>query len=133
MQLCTNILRIQIPILYNLRIYLVNKLEINVFYCYSEQVLQGFRYKELNILFATNVLEEGLDVPQCNLIIRFDLPLTPRSYIQSKGRARNKEAMLYHMIQKVDTVAVLLFISMCAARKIVPAMLCTCYNFSCTM
>jgi endoribonuclease Dicer len=37
---------------------------------------------------ATQVLEEGVDVPSCHLVIRFDLPATARGFIQSRGRAR---------------------------------------------
>ena len=34
------------------------------------------------------MVEEGVDVPKCNAVIRFDFPPNFRSYIQSKGRAR---------------------------------------------
>ncbi|XP_049936227.1 serine/threonine-protein kinase prp4-like isoform X17 [Nymphaea colorata] len=43
--------------------------------------------KKVNLLFAINVAEEGLDIQTCCLIICFDLPSTVASYIQSKGRA----------------------------------------------
>ena len=56
----------------------------------QEEVLRKFRGHELNLLVATSVVEEGLDVPKCNLVVRFDFPKTFQSYVQSKGRARAK-------------------------------------------
>ena len=39
-------------------------------------------------LVCTDVLEEGIDITQCNLVIRFDEIVVFRSWVQSKGRAR---------------------------------------------
>ncbi|XP_071962974.1 endoribonuclease Dicer-like isoform X2 [Antedon mediterranea] len=54
----------------------------------QEEILRRFRRHETNLLFATSVIEEGVDVPRCNVVVRFDLPQHYRSYTQSKGRAR---------------------------------------------
>lgn len=56
------------------------------------QVLDHFKQKQVNVLFSTNVIEEGIDVPECTLVIMFDIPQNYRSYIQSKGRARHKDS-----------------------------------------
>lgn len=58
----------------------------------QEEVLKNFRMHECNLLVATSVLEEGIDIPKCNLVIRFDQPLTYNSYVQSKGRAKMSKA-----------------------------------------
>ncbi|RYP40530.1 hypothetical protein DL767_001659 [Monosporascus sp. MG133] len=35
--------------------------------------MSRFRQGQLNCLFATSIAEEGLDIPDCNIVIRFDL------------------------------------------------------------
>lgn len=63
-----------------------------------------FKHGELNCLFATSVAEEGLDIPDCNLIIRFDLYHSAIQYIQSRGRARHEESIYVHMIEEHNAV-----------------------------
>jgi len=52
------------------------------------ETLLQFKLGRYNVLFATDVVEEGLDVKACQYIINFDMPLTVRSYMQRRGRAR---------------------------------------------
>ncbi|XP_022645213.1 endoribonuclease Dicer-like isoform X2 [Varroa destructor] len=59
----------------------------------QRKVMADFREGIYNLIFATSVIEEGMDVPVCNLIVRFDLPPDVRSYTQSKGRARAKPSL----------------------------------------
>ena len=46
------------------------------------------------LLFVT-----GVDVPKCNLVVRFDAPDNYRSYVQSKGRARAPNSHYIMLVQ----------------------------------
>lgn len=66
----------------------------------QESVMENFRAGIINIIFATSAAEEGIDIPQCNLVVRFDLYKTPIQYTQSRGRARMKDSIFAHMVEK---------------------------------
>ena len=63
------------------------------------KTLLDFRKGHINCLFATSIAEEGLDVPECNLVVRFDPCKTMIQYIQSRGRARQKNSRFVHMLE----------------------------------
>nr|XP_034838755.1 endoribonuclease Dcr-1 [Maniola hyperantus] len=58
----------------------------------QEEVLKKFRMHECNLLLATSVLEEGIDLPRCNLVVRWDLPPSYRSHGLCRSRARAPRA-----------------------------------------
>ena len=49
----------------------------------------SFRNGMSNCIVATDVIDEGVDIPSCTLIVRYYAPMDFRAYIQSKGRARH--------------------------------------------
>lgn len=63
------------------------------------KAVSDFRKGKLNCIFSTSVAEEGLDIPQCNLVARFDLYRTMIGYVQSRGRARHQNSRYLHMIE----------------------------------
>ncbi|XP_031782799.1 endoribonuclease Dicer [Nasonia vitripennis] len=56
---------------------------------WNDEVLTKFRNGVANCVVATDVVDEGVDIPSCTLIVRYYAPMDFRAYIQSKGRARH--------------------------------------------
>lgn len=65
----------------------------------QQRTVHQFHAGELNVLVATSIAEEGLDIPDCNMIVRFDLYHTMIQYIQSRGRARLRDSKYFHMVE----------------------------------
>ncbi|XP_024024528.1 endoribonuclease Dicer homolog 2 isoform X2 [Morus notabilis] len=68
----------------------------------QNEIVGEFREGVVNIIVATSILEEGLDVQSCNLVVRFDPSSTVCSFIQSRGRARKKNSDYVLMIESGD-------------------------------
>ncbi|CAB3402204.1 unnamed protein product [Caenorhabditis bovis] len=69
------------------------------------EVLRKFQRSDLNVLIATSVLEEGVDVKQCNVVVKFDRPLDVRSFVQSRGRARRVGAKYVIFVEEKEVDA----------------------------
>ena len=77
--------------------------EISKFYI-IHWLIDWFRFRNgtANCVVATDVVDEGVDIPSCTLILRYDLPMDFRGYIQSKGRARDKAGKYVMLLSRRD-------------------------------
>uniref|UniRef100_T1J2F6 ribonuclease III n=1 Tax=Strigamia maritima TaxID=126957 RepID=T1J2F6_STRMM len=77
--------------------------EVMVEHRKQEEVLRRFRLHECNLLVTTSVLQEGIDIPKCNLVVRFDLPRDYKAYVQCKGRARASKSHFVLLTESCET------------------------------
>ena len=70
----------------------------------QKEKINKFKSGETNVLVATQVIEEGLDVISCNVVLSYNMIFNIKSFIQMKGRARlpNSEfIILAHTSEKL--------------------------------
>ena len=62
--------------------------------------LDDLRSGKKNLIVATSVLEEGIDVSACNVVICFAKPPNLKSFIQRRGRARHSKSTYVIMFEE---------------------------------
>ncbi|OQY06390.1 MAG: hypothetical protein B6I28_06385 [Fusobacteriia bacterium 4572_132] len=71
-----------------------------------DTVIKKFRFSnDVNVLIGTDAMAEGLNIPEGNYIIHYDLPFHNSTMIQRNGRARRanstkKHIFVHYMISK---------------------------------
>ena len=58
----------------------------------QDRVLQGIKSHRYDIVVATSVAEEGVDIPECQLVVSLNPPTTVKALVQMRGRARKKDS-----------------------------------------
>ncbi|KAK9449862.1 uncharacterized protein V1518DRAFT_404946 [Limtongia smithiae] len=76
--------------------------DLNMTFREQSMLMYDFRRRKVNCLIATSVAEEGIDIPDCNIIVRFDQCNSAIQLVQSRGRARQSSSLLVHMIERTD-------------------------------
>ena len=66
----------------------------------QKETLNDLRTGIKNLIIATSVCEEGIDIAACNVVICFDPPSNLKSFIQRRGRARSTKSKYIIMFPK---------------------------------
>lgn len=68
--------------------------------CEQSDTIRNFRLGSLNLLISTSVAEEGLDIPECNLVVRYGLLTNEIAQQQASGRARARHSQYSVVAEK---------------------------------
>jgi dsRNA-specific ribonuclease len=72
----------------------------------QRHTLSLFKAGIINLVIATSVLEEGIDVPACNVVFCFQKPANLKSFVQRRGRARHRDSKLILLLDpEIDKVS----------------------------
>ena len=58
----------------------------------QKEIIEKFRLGEFNVLVATSVAEEGLDIPEVDMVILFEPVPSEIRTIQRRGRTARRRA-----------------------------------------
>ncbi|KAI9114618.1 hypothetical protein K1719_014316 [Acacia pycnantha] len=76
-----------------------------------ERTLSGFREGHFNVLVATDVASRGLDIPNVDLVIHFDLPNNSEIFVHRSGRTgragKKGTAILIHTQDQTRAVKII--------------------------
>lgn len=64
--------------------------------------IEAFRSGRLNLLLATVVAEEGMDIPAANCVVRYDSMVHAVSMVQGRGRAREENSSFVVLNERSD-------------------------------
>ena len=67
-------------------------------------ILDSFRKKKFNVLVATSIAEEGLDIPEVKLVVFYEPVASEIRHIQRKGRTGRKSSGNVIILAAKDTV-----------------------------
>lgn len=73
----------------------------------QKETLNDLRNGTKNLIIATSVCEEGIDIAVCNVVICFEPPPNLKSFIQRRGRARSIKSKYIIMFPKGQEKALL--------------------------
>lgn len=71
----------------------------------QESIVEKFRSGEVKLLICTTIGQEGIDIPDCNLVIRYNHVGNEVATVQTRGRSRKKGGLsvllaMPHIIRK---------------------------------
>jgi superfamily II DNA/RNA helicase len=76
-----------------------------------DNVVKLFRNGTTRILLTTDLLSRGIDIPQVNMVINYDLPINKETYIHRIGRCGrfDKKGVAISLIKMQDPIDVKIF------------------------
>ena len=82
------------------------KRELDIGMSQEEQsgVLESFRNGEFDVLVATSIAEEGLDIPEVDLVVFYEPIPSEIRYIQRRGRTGRKSSGCVIILAAKDTI-----------------------------
>ncbi|CAN0460003.1 unnamed protein product, partial [Discosporangium mesarthrocarpum] len=66
---------------------------------YAGKTITMFREGKLQVVVTTDACSEGIDIPECNLVVSLDKIKTSRDLIHTRGRARRRGGRFIMMVE----------------------------------